>query len=655
MEISMNKVNNRKINRWSIGYVFRVLFLVIILFNLSPFSLSDESYVKSKEVLNKEYAMACEEALNVIRAVNEDKLDVHIGDNFYVVDVEGKLEGYSMGYYVGNKPYGYAIYSVEYGEIREFVFQENVNNIYLELEKIAITDEEIDENNLVKSVVFDGGIEYILIDREGEMVVSDEIFEETTEETTEQLEGVLDDYNDDNIDIEAIVNSEYNKNFNTSLKRETMGIASQYYGTDTDYWDLNCNSGDIYNCIPEWKQVMVNQNYYIKNAKKYCCEVSSGVGCLNWMGVLVNSSLVDTYNYIWSFCKMSTELNVKADEKNNLPAYAYQGLSDYDLARALNSLFVNNGVSTRAKSIVRPSFAQLAECIDRSDIKESHPTVLSIGGYSYINGKEEYSGHSTIVTSYIQKKKINKNGYDHYIGINQNWYGGEGRLSDAESTFELIRYLNYDNLMNEENIEVGGVLFNNLSSRNIKEANVSYASSKTIEIACCVPAGTKYVYFPTWTNNNGQNDVIWHSGTLSYGTIATVSINTADYNNKEGLYITHIYAYDANMNMLACYGTLYTNIESGITNITAKRKSNTSYEVTCKLPTGTTDVYFPTWTYDNGQDDIIWYKGEVQGNTGRIVIDSSRHNYEKGWYVTHIYAYDRSGNTLNSAGVHVKL
>ena len=28
---------------------------------------------------------------------------------------------------------------------------------------------------------------------------------------------------------------------------------------------------------------------------------------------------------------------------------------------------------------------------------------------------------------------------------------------------------------------------------------------------------------------------------------------------------------------------------------------------------------------------------------------------EKGWYVTHIYAYDRSGNMLNSAGVHVKL
>lgn len=140
---------------------------------------------------------------------------------------------------------------------------------------------------------------------------------------------------------------------------------------------------------------------------------------------------------------------------------------------------------------------------------------------------------------------------------------------------------------------------------------------------------------------------------MNYGTLATASINTADHNNEEGLYITHIYAYDANMNMLACYGSLYTNIEKNISNITVKRKTDTSYEVTCTLPTGTTDVYFPTWTNYNGQDDLIWYKGVVQGNIGRIVINTSSHNFEKGRYITHIYAYDRKGNTLNCAGVYI--
>ncbi len=75
--------------------------------------------------------------------------------------------------------------------------------------------------------------------------------------------------------------------------------------------------------------------------------------------------------------------------------------------------------------------------------------------------------------------------------------------------------------------------------------------------------------------------------------------------------------------------------------------------------TGMMKISFPTWTEYNGQDDIKaeWWdttavtSPDANGNyTYRVNI--SDHNYEGGKYITHVYAYDTSGN-YDVAGIEV--
>lgn len=57
-------------------------------------------------------------------------------------------------------------------------------------------------------------------------------------------------------------------------------------------------------------------------------------------------------------------------------------------------------------------------------------------------------------------------------------------------------------------------------------------------------AGVNTVRFPTWTDVNGQDDLIWHVGTNQGGGTWKYHVNKSEHNNEGGLYYTHIYGYD---------------------------------------------------------------------------------------------------------------
>ena len=55
--------------------------------------------------------------------------------------------------------------------------------------------------------------------------------------------------------------------------------------------------------------------------------------------------------------------------------------------------------------------------------------------------------------------------------------------------------------------------------------------------------GITRVSFPSWTQVNGNDDVVWHAGTISNGR-ATCRISVSEHGNAIGAYLTHIYVYD---------------------------------------------------------------------------------------------------------------
>lgn len=79
--------------------------------------------------------------------------------------------------------------------------------------------------------------------------------------------------------------------------------------------------------------------------------------------------------------------------------------------------------------------------------------------------------------------------------------------------------------------------------------------------------GINRVQFPTWTERNGQDDIVsnWSTNTAVKGTLNVdgyyyFNVGRLSHNNESGPYYTHIYAYDNDGNYSCYNGSLTTNI-----------------------------------------------------------------------------------------------
>lgn len=193
-----------------------------------------------------------------------------------------------------------------------------------------------------------------------------------------------------------------------------------------------------------------------------------------------------------------------------------------------------------------------------------------------------------------------------------------------------------------------------LSSIMITDLN---SEGYTVTCNATSTTGLAYALCPTWTNSNGQDDIVWHEASVS-GSLVRCRIPISSHNGESGNYTTHIYVYDVNGNV-SLVGTEVTVPPHGapsISNIRTSNLTSSGYTVSCTVNSyyGIREVLFPTWSSANGQDDIIWYKGTINGKTATVTIPTSNHNKESGIYFTHIYAYDVKGNE-NHTGFQISV
>ena len=89
-----------------------------------------------------------------------------------------------------------------------------------------------------------------------------------------------------------------------------------------------------------------------------------------------------------------------------------------------------------------------------------------------------------------------------------------------------------------------------------------------------------------------------------------------------------------------------------ISDIKVTNRSRSGYTVSCKVSSEIKirKIMFPTWTVNNGQDDLSdsWpsmpeYQGTADQNTITFHVNARDHNNEQGFYSTHIYAWDENG------------
>lgn len=578
--------------------------LVVVAFVF--FSLCSISQVCAQET-GENYSKAVKAALYVVKEMS-DKESVAIGSIYNVVDVNGELEGYSLGYYIGDEPYGYAIYSIEKESITEFVFSQGCNNLFNELADKA-KEENIDEDNLIDGIIYEGYITYSVADTKG---------------------NVLDtDGNKKNSNINKL------KKIDNSVKEHNNTLPKQVTRTNHDiyyYCDGMTSSQLPYLgkatacCVPNCGLAFFGQDQVIASSGRYCCVVSAVTGLVNWLG-LMDNSLSSTYLDLWDKCEaFFTPSNQTT----------YGGASRYNAALALNQYFEEYNADFVAYTRSSPQFYDYISWFSGFDSSVSRPVTLSLSSNDW------ESGHTMIAVATYSTAYTSSDIYNDYLGIYNEWTDWNGTVSNAES---CIRYIDYAELT-ADNVNILVTYVDNVQDINCVN---SYVSNTTgINVSCTVPYGTVSVKYPTWTTYNGQDDIVWHTGTLN-GRNSTVQISIDSHNSERGQYYTHIYAYDAQGNVLGFYGTEIINVKSDISDISYNSVNDDGFTVFCRPPYGTKYIKFPTWTANNGQDDIIWYNGTVYSSSAIRRIYFSDHNNESGTYNVHIYAYDKNMNLISVA------
>lgn len=187
-----------------------------------------------------------------------------------------------------------------------------------------------------------------------------------------------------------------------------------------------------------------------------------------------------------------------------------------------------------------------------------------------------------------------------------------------------------------------------IDSNIYSPVETSYSNGSYNIVVAGFEPSVNQVSFPTWTDSNGQDDIIWYPGENLGNGMWKVTIQFSRHGNEQGKYVTHIYA-DNHMQ-----GATET-IVKGTTDLRIPAEVNLaegSYEVFIDgVGAEVTAVRFPTWTDANGQDDLIWYEGyKVSGGTWKATILFKEHQQEKGIYITHVYSYDQYGNTMAIGG-----
>ena len=88
-----------------------------------------------------------------------------------------------------------------------------------------------------------------------------------------------------------------------------------------------------------------------------------------------------------------------------------------------------------------------------------------------------------------------------------------------------------------------------------------------------------------------------------------------------------------------------------ISDVSVYDVSASGYTVSCTVTDdwGISKVAFPTWTIKGDQDDLAadfmnTQMGTKNGDTYTFRVEASSHNFEGGYYATHIYAVDKGGN-----------
>ena len=167
------------------------------------------------------------------------------------------------------------------------------------------------------------------------------------------------------------------------------------------------------------------------------------------------------------------------------------------------------------------------------------------------------------------------------------------------------------------------------------------------------PRGFKEVLVPTWSEKNGQDDIIWYKAVKQANGDYKVTVRSSNHKGDSGLYNSHVYLVDNDGKYIGLSGkqvTLDITKTQGTLTITNNDKNRGTFDVlitNLTNPSGISGVVIPVWSEQNGQDDLVWHNATKQDDGSyKVTISASQHKWNSGKYIVHGYIVDASGKNI---------
>ncbi|MGT2940540.1 GBS Bsp-like repeat-containing protein [Streptococcus cristatus] len=176
------------------------------------------------------------------------------------------------------------------------------------------------------------------------------------------------------------------------------------------------------------------------------------------------------------------------------------------------------------------------------------------------------------------------------------------------------------------------------------------------------PQGVREVLLPTWSNEQGQDDIIWHKAQKQSDGTYKFTVRASEHKNSVGDYSVHLY-YIQNDGKLVGVGGTTTKVSvakpEGKLTITNNNPKTGTFDVIVSevsSPQGVREVLLPTWSHEQGQDDIIWHKAQRQSDgTYKFTVSASEHKNSVGDYSVHLYYVQNDGKMVGVGGTTTKV
>ena len=176
------------------------------------------------------------------------------------------------------------------------------------------------------------------------------------------------------------------------------------------------------------------------------------------------------------------------------------------------------------------------------------------------------------------------------------------------------------------------------------------------------PQGVREVLLPTWSNENGQDDIIWHKAQRQSDGTYKFTVRSSEHKNSVGDYSVHLYYVQNDGKMVGVGGTTtkvsVAKPEGKLTIANNNPKTGTFDVIVSEVssPQGVREVLLPTWSNEQGQDDIIWHKAQKQSDgTYKFTVRASKHKNSVGDYSVHLYYVQNDGKLVGVGGTTTKV